>query len=195
MRRAPLPEERDRPHGRRRRGHARRARVRGGGVERPPDALDRFLAIYDARLLKHTRPYRGMPRRARRARRARAALAVLTNKPLAATRRILDGLDLARHFPPTTRRRRRRPVSAQARSGGAAASRRARPGVAVDATLLVGDSAIDWRTARAAGLASASRATDSGSRAFRVDELAPDDRVIDAPVGAACRCNDSATFG
>src|SRR5437868_3131883 len=27
------------------------------GVERPADALDRFLAIYDKRLLKHTRPY------------------------------------------------------------------------------------------------------------------------------------------
>ena len=28
-----------------------------GGVEPPADALDRFLAIYNGRLLKHTRPY------------------------------------------------------------------------------------------------------------------------------------------
>ena len=41
------------------------------GVERPPDALDRFLAIYDARLLKHTRPYPRMPKCSRRSARAR----------------------------------------------------------------------------------------------------------------------------
>jgi phosphoglycolate phosphatase-like HAD superfamily hydrolase len=32
----------------------------------------------------------------------RGALAVLTNKPIASTRRILEGLDLARFFPPET---------------------------------------------------------------------------------------------
>ena len=67
------------------------------GLEPPPDALERFLAIYDTRLLLHTRPY---PRMAEvlAALGARAALAVLTNKPLAATRSILAGLDLARFF-------------------------------------------------------------------------------------------------
>src|SRR5436190_14171779 len=30
------------------------------GVERPPDALERFLQIYQRRLLVHTRPYPGM---------------------------------------------------------------------------------------------------------------------------------------
>ena len=29
------------------------------GVEQPADALDRFLAIYNGRLLNHTRPYPG----------------------------------------------------------------------------------------------------------------------------------------
>ena len=67
------------------------------GVDRPPDALDRFLAIYDARLLKHTRPYPQMPE-VLEALGARSLLAVLTNKPLAATRSILSGLGLARHF-------------------------------------------------------------------------------------------------
>ena len=61
------------------------------GIEPPPDALDRFLAIYDTRLLKHTRPYPRMPE-VLEALGARAALAVLTNKPLAATRSILAGL-------------------------------------------------------------------------------------------------------
>src|SRR5256886_2936290 len=31
------------------------------GIERPANALDRFLAIYDTRLLKHTRPYSHVP--------------------------------------------------------------------------------------------------------------------------------------
>ena len=61
------------------------------GSSAPPDALDRFLAIYDTRLLKHTRPYPRMPE-VLDALGARAPLAVLTNKPLAATRSILAGL-------------------------------------------------------------------------------------------------------
>src|SRR5439155_399102 len=66
-------------------------------IERPADALDRFLTIYDTRLLKHTRPYAHVPE-VLEALGERAALAVLTNKPLRATRSILDGLGLARHF-------------------------------------------------------------------------------------------------
>src|SRR6202040_2427857 len=68
------------------------------GAAPPPDALDRFLAIYDQRLLEPTRPYPGISDVLERLGQ-RASLAVLTNKPLAATRRILAGLDLARHFP------------------------------------------------------------------------------------------------
>ena len=71
---------------------------KASGVERPPDALQRYLSYYDARLLNHTRPYDGIPA-VLEALGRRAALAVLTNKPIASTRRILDGLDLARYFP------------------------------------------------------------------------------------------------
>src|SRR6266581_811092 len=67
------------------------------GIEPPADAVDRFLAIYDTRLLKFTRPYPQVPE-VLEALGARTPLAVLTNKPLAATRSILSGLDLARHF-------------------------------------------------------------------------------------------------
>ncbi len=63
----------------------------------PRDALARFLEIYDARLLTHTRPYEGMPDVIATLGRS-ASLAVLTNKPLGATRRILAGLDLAKFF-------------------------------------------------------------------------------------------------
>ncbi len=77
-------------------------------------------------------------------------LAVLTNKPLASTRRILDGLDLARFFPP---------ISSSAATVRFRASP-TRPGCSFSATgwalnrqtaLMVGDSVIDWRTAHAAG--------------------------------------------
>src|SRR5262249_21283947 len=67
------------------------------GVALAPDALARFLAIYDARLLKHTRPYPGIPETLETLQRT-CELAVLTNKPLAATREILTGLDLSRYF-------------------------------------------------------------------------------------------------
>src|SRR5262252_8444405 len=68
-------------------------------IERPPDALQRFLAIYDRHLTEHTRPYDGIAD-ALTALGVRAVLAVLTNKPLAATRTILDRLGLARYFAP-----------------------------------------------------------------------------------------------
>ena len=67
------------------------------GGDPPEDALDRFLTIYNEHLLDHTRPYPGM-REVLDALRPRAALAVLTNKPLAATRRVLAGVDLAQFF-------------------------------------------------------------------------------------------------
>ena len=67
------------------------------GVERPPDALERFLSIYDRWLLNHTRAYDGIPA-VLDALASRASLAVLTNKPIASTRRVLAGLDLARFF-------------------------------------------------------------------------------------------------
>ena len=55
------------------------------GLERPADALDRFLSIYDGRLLNHTRPYAGIPELLAELA-SRSTLAVLTNKPLAARR-------------------------------------------------------------------------------------------------------------
>ena len=83
--------------------------------------------------------------------RSGAALALLTNKPLAATREILEGLDLARYFGaavvggdgPFPRKPIRRGCSISSSAAGATA----------EATMLVGDSVIDWRTARAASTA------------------------------------------
>lgn len=149
------------------------------GIEPPLDALERYLAFYDVRLLNHTRPYDAIPA-VLEALARRAPLAVLTNKPIASTRRILDGLDLARYF------------SAEAVVGGdgpfprkpdPAALRHlaASVGAGAGATLMVGDSVIDWHTARAAQARVCLARYGFGFESIRLDELGPDDRVIDAP--------------
>ena len=56
-------------------------------------------------------------------------------------------------------------------------------GVAAEATLVVGDSIIDWRTARRASTAICMARYGFGFEGFSVDELMPGDRVIDAPAG------------
>jgi phosphoglycolate phosphatase len=113
--------------------------------------------------------------------RARGPLAVLTNKPLAETRAILAGLDLAQYF------------DADAVVGGDGPFARkpdpagllhlaARSGVAASDTLLVGDSAIDWRAARNAAAAVCLARYGFGFENVPIGDLRSDDRVIDAPV-------------
>ena len=67
------------------------------GLARPSDALARYLAFYETRQLAHTRPYPGVVDVLDDLQ-SKAKLAVLTNKPLAATRAVLEGLGLARYF-------------------------------------------------------------------------------------------------
>jgi phosphoglycolate phosphatase len=149
------------------------------GVERPPDALERFLAFYDQRLLVHTRPYPGIPA-VLQALGGRAQLAVLTNKPLASTRRILVGLDLARHFPADAVVGGDGPFS---RKPDPAGLRHlvTRAGIDSQAALLVGDSVIDWRTARAALVPACLARYGFGFAGFPLHEIGADDRVIDEP--------------
>ena len=72
--------------------------LRASGLEPDqPQALDRFLAIYERRLTLHTRLYPHV-RDALDAIRDRAALALLTNKPGPHTRKLLDALDLTPYF-------------------------------------------------------------------------------------------------
>jgi phosphoglycolate phosphatase len=153
---------------------------KASGVERPADALSRYLTFYDERLLNHTRPYEGIAALLE-ALAARAALAVLTNKPLASTRRILDGLDLARHFP-----------SDAVLGGDGPFARKPDPaallhlvadaGATAETTVMVGDSAIDWRTARAAGTRVCLARYGFGFDSVPLHELAPEDLVIEAPL-------------
>ena len=119
------------------------------GCEPPPHALSRFLAKYDTRLLETTRPYPGMSD-VLTALGSRFLLAVLTNKPRTSTVRILDGLDLARHFDPDCVIGGDAPFPRKPEPAGLLALC-SKAGAEPTATLLIGDSLIDWRTARAAG--------------------------------------------
>jgi phosphoglycolate phosphatase len=149
------------------------------GQAPPPDALDRFLAIYATHLLEHTRPYPRMDE-VLETLAQRSSLAVLTNKPLAATRTILVRLGLARHFD-----------DAAVVGGDGPFPRKPDPGglrylmsrlsFEPQSTLLVGDSIIDWRTARNASTSICLARYGFGFEAFPADQLRPADRLIDAP--------------
>jgi phosphoglycolate phosphatase len=124
-----------------------------------PGALPRFLEIYSRRLLETTTAYAGVEEALAIASR-RARLAVLTNKPLAASQRILEGLGLARYFDTVIGGdgplgRKPLPAGLQLLARGshkfhpsAQTTRAGDPGL-----LLVGDSPIDWQTATAGGCA------------------------------------------
>jgi phosphoglycolate phosphatase len=110
--------------------------------------LPRFLALYDERLLAHTRLYDGTCDMLE-ALKPRATLAVLTNKPQRPTERILEGLGVAHLFShvvggDTAHGRKPDPAGLNGVISAA--------GAAPENTIMVGDSAIDLRTARAAGV-------------------------------------------
>jgi phosphoglycolate phosphatase len=130
---------------------ARRLVEKALGAEVPPERFEevfgRYLEHYRAVLLDTTQAYDGMPEALARLA-ARYPLAVLTNKPEDLSRAVLAGLGLLEHF--------------RALVGGDSLSRRKpdpagllllaeRLGAPPEDTLLVGDSAIDAATARAAG--------------------------------------------
>ena len=110
-------------------------------------SVARFLEIYDARLLRTTRAYPGIPE-ALSALQQHGALAVLTNKALAHTRRLLAALDLASFFGSVIGgdgpfARKPDPAGLQ----HLMAQHRMQP----SRTIMVGDSPIDAATAHAAG--------------------------------------------
>lgn len=123
--------------------------LRAAGVTRDDldVALARFLDLYDERLLAHTRLYDGT-REMLETLAARGPLAVLTNKPQHHTDRILTELDLYGRFrwviggdTPHGRKPDPAGLTYLMRQAGATARE----------TMMVGDSAIDLSTARAAG--------------------------------------------
>lgn len=125
----------------------RRALAAAGIDPATAGALDRFLALYDVRLLEHTAPYDGTVEVLARLD-GHAPMSVLTNKPQRPTELILEGLGLRRHFRDVVGGDTpfgRKPDPAGLLHLAAAA------GVTPERTLMVGDSPVDLQAARNAG--------------------------------------------
>jgi phosphoglycolate phosphatase len=154
-----------------------RRALAAAGAGDPPNALERFLEIYDTRLLNNTRAYDGIGD-AVAAVRGRARLAVLTNKPARATEAILNGLALRELFDEVVGGdgpwpRKPDPaalVALMKRIGGAPSH-----------TLLVGDSAIDHETAARASVRCCMAAYGFGFLTFPRERLTGDAWVVEDP--------------
>jgi phosphoglycolate phosphatase len=145
----------------------------------PVDAtsVPRFLELYDERLLATTRPYPGVLD-ALDSLTALAPIAVLTNKPLAPTRRLLDAFGLSRYV-------------AVAIGGDGEFPRKPDPssllhlidvfGVEPRRTVMVGDSLIDFTTARNAGTPICLARYGFGFETFPVAEIRGDEGLVDDP--------------
>lgn len=159
-------------------GEGARTLVERALPERPDQvahALGRYLAHYEQVCLETTRPYPEIPGMLSSLS-ARYPLALLSNKGEALSRKILDGLDLARHFR-------------EILGGDSLATRKPDPSglrllaerlkVPVERLLLVGDTWIDAETARNAGCAFA--LVEWGfPRSPKMDGLKPDLRAATA---------------
>jgi len=143
-----------------------------------PGALERFLALYETRLLVHTRPYDGTIE-ALTWIGERAPMSVLTNKPAHPTSQVLDGLGLRHHFREII-------------GGDTAFGRKPDPagllhlasaaGVRPEHTLMVGDSPIDLATARNAGTRVCLLRYGFGFR-FSPADFHGDELFADSPAG------------
>lgn len=124
-----------------------------GGLPDPAErarCLDRFLALYEADPSSCSAPYPGVPETLARLAASGMRLGVCTNKPMAATRRLLADLGLAGHFAALV-------------AGDSFATRKPSPEpvlgllaqleTAPEDAVFVGDSEHDVAAARAAGIA------------------------------------------
>lgn len=148
------------------------------GITAPPaDALQRFLGIYDSRLLDHTRPYPGVPETLAQLG-STAHLSVLTNKPARASSLILSGLGLDRFFNHVV-------------AGDGPHPRKPAPdglcwlmqqaGVPPAETLLVGDSRIDLATARNARVQVCLARYGFGFSSLSASDLDGRELILDRP--------------
>jgi phosphoglycolate phosphatase len=162
-----------------------RALAAAGRAE-PPDAVTRFLAIYDTRLLNHTRPYDGVID-AVRAAREHARVVVLTNKPRRPSEEILTGLAMRQLFETVVGGdgpypKKPDPAALLALMDDA--------GAAPEHTLMVGDSAIDHETALRTGVRSCLCAFGFGFRNFPRQRLTGQEWVVEDTAALARRIRE-----
>jgi phosphoglycolate phosphatase len=112
-------------------------------------ALEYFLAYYGEHKLDHTRAYPGIPEALEQLHADGVRMAVLTNKPVRVSGAIIDGLGLSKYFD---------------RIYGGNSFDQKKPdrvgvdtllaelGISPERTMVVGDSSVDVRTARNAGV-------------------------------------------
>jgi phosphoglycolate phosphatase len=142
------------------------------------EALPLFLAAYDERLTRHTRPYDGIPALLEHIRSRRTAVALLTNKPRHQSTRILDAFGLSEYFQwvvggdgPLPRK----PAPDGMRFLMAQAA--ATPGE----TVLIGDSTIDLETSRNAGVRICLARYGFGFADLPAADLRGDELLVDTP--------------
>jgi phosphoglycolate phosphatase len=153
------------------------------GVDAPLDgALARFLAAYDERLTQHTRPYEGVPALLDELRSRSMAMALLTNKPLEQSVRILDAFDLSKYFRwvvggdgPWPRKPEPEGMRFLMREAAAG------PGE----TVLIGDSTVDLQTSRTAGVRICLARYGFGYAELAVSDLRGDEWLVDTPAEIA----------
>jgi phosphoglycolate phosphatase len=112
-------------------------------------ALEYFLAYYREHMLDNTRLYPGVKDALDRLHEAGTKMAVLTNKPVRFSRSLVEGLGLAQHFfqvygGNSFDQKKPHPIGVETLLGES--------GIARDCTIMVGDSAVDIRTARNASV-------------------------------------------
>jgi phosphoglycolate phosphatase len=162
-----------------------RRALTAAGLTVDSSSVSRFLELYDERLLETTVAYEGVPQ-ALAVLALEGTLAVLTNKPLAASLRILDALGLSGGIASTI-------------GGDSPFPRKPDPsslhhlmrafGALPRTTVLVGDSWVDYETARGAGAAICLARYGFGYHGVDVKRLVGDEAVVDcaADIPAAVR--------
>jgi phosphoglycolate phosphatase len=139
-----------------------------------PRSLPRFLEIYDTRLLNHTRTYDGVEDAVRLARQ-HARVALLTNKPVKPSERLIDALGMSELFDDVIGGdgeygRKPDPAGLFALMERAAAP--------AERTLMVGDSAIDHETAVRASVRCCLTAYGYGYETFPAARLTGNEWVV-----------------
>lgn len=136
-------------------------------------ALEFFLAYYRDHMLDNTRLYPGVRESLDRLRDAGARLAVLTNKPVRFSQAIIDGLGVGPHFfrvygGNSFEQKKPDPIGVNTLLEESGAPR--------ERTIMVGDSGVDVRTARNAGIKACGVTYGFQPEGFEQD---PPDIVID----------------